>query len=153
MEQPSPPPITSMPLVELHQWWRSLRTSADTIKSRIQEIEGELTRRFGNDFKNALTAQTKLSGEMAWIEAEGNSEIALKGAISKKVEWDSDRLLAVASTMSWDAARTIFKFKAEIPEAIYKGLAVADEKLREQINAARTVTYGEPKVTFHDKAK
>jgi hypothetical protein len=65
--------------------------------------------------------------------------------------WDSDLLLAAMSGMTWDKAKTIFDVKVSIKETVYHSLlATASEDFIAKVNAARTVKYSNPKISFKE---
>lgn len=71
-----------------------------------------------------------------------------KCEVAKRVTWDSDRLAMLAADMEPGAARGLFKIEYSVPETKFK--AVTDTILRHNLTAARTVKYGEPKITLAD---
>ncbi len=71
-----------------------------------------------------------------------------KSEIKKTVTYDGDALMAIAGSIPWEEARTIFKFKADVPEKNFK--ALPDGPLKDAIMAARTARYSEPKITIED---
>jgi hypothetical protein len=71
-----------------------------------------------------------------------------KADISKKVEWDSGVLMSVASNISFDEARKVFKMEFSVPEKIYKELT---PELKAAVDAGRTTKYGDVKVVLVKK--
>lgn len=71
-----------------------------------------------------------------------------KSEIKKTVSYDGDALMAIAGSIPWEEARTIFKFKADVPEKAFK--ALPEGPLKASIMAARSTKYSEPKITLDD---
>lgn len=67
-----------------------------------------------------------------------------KAEIDKTVKWDSPMLETIASTMQWNEARALFKITFEVPEKNFKD---AGDNLKTLLMAARTVKYGQPKIS------
>lgn len=67
-----------------------------------------------------------------------------KAEIDKTVKWDSAALETIASTMPWNEARALFKITFEVPEKNFKD---AGDNLKALLMAARTVKYGQPKIS------
>lgn len=82
------------------------------------------------------------------VNVAGEDGISIKADISKKVEWDSDKLADIARTMSWDAVKANFKMEFSVPEKVYAGLGDAVKLV---FDAARTVKYGDIKITLEKK--
>ena len=138
----TPHKLEEMPLPELRSWYENLKASQNTIKARMAAIDAELVRRTGDTFAAQFREEGKQSGDITAL-AHG---MKLKASISKKVEWNSDMLLAAAGKMPWEKAQQIFKFELSVPEKIYT--ALTDDALKAELSPARTVKYGELKVSF-----
>lgn len=108
--------------------------------STLAQMDAELLSRYGNAFKDIFAAEQKESGTFT-RELDGQK---FKGSKSKKVEWDSAALQALASGMSWDEIKHYFKIKFSVPEAIFNAVAPGD--LRASFSAARTVKNGDLKI-------
>lgn len=130
--------IANATLEDLRNLDEQLKSSAERLKIARAAIEAEVTRRTGSGFN----FNGKLSGDVT----DTKDGVKLKASISKKVEWDTKKLMAVAADMPWDKAQQLFKFELSVPEAIFN--ALTDEALKQQITDARTVKYGELRVTF-----
>lgn len=112
------------------------------MKTRREEVAQELVRRYGDLVGKCFAAADKQSGEMT-IEV---GAVKLKAKIDKEVKWDSPALRAVAGSMPWELAQQIFDIKMAVPEKIYTALTGTDLKAR--ITEARTVKYGNLKITL-----
>lgn len=130
--------IANATLEDLRGLDAQLKAHADQIKVMRATIEAELTRRT----KDAFDFAGKQSGDVTSI-IQG---IKLKASIDKKVKWDTKKLMAVAATLPWDKAQQLFKFELAVPETVYN--ALTDDTLKKQITDARTVNYGDLRVTF-----
>lgn len=117
----------------------------DTInaqKAMLVEIQNELLRRHGEALKAKLDAAGKVDGS-ASMELDG---VKLTYKVSKEIDWDNEKLKAIAASMDWASASRIFDIKFKVPERVYN--AIPDTSLVARLNEARTVTYKEPAVTF-----
>lgn len=148
--------LTKVTLTELHE---CLLMAESEVKACVRELEkakldvapiqAELERRYGAALAAEYNAQKKQSGT---VRLELPEDFEAVADASKKVEWDSGKLMAVASTMSWDQASKLFKIDFSVPEKIYSGLAAANPELAKAIDAARAVKYGKPKITLQKRS-
>ena len=111
----------------------------DKEKVAIAEIDTEYLRRFGSRLVGVLHSASKQS---TTVDIEGGFKA--KGSISKTVKWDSDVLQTIAASMTWEEIKHYFKIDFAVPEAIFKALPPG--KLKEAVQKARTVKYGDLKV-------
>ena len=98
----------------------------------------------------ALAVPLALTGFKKEEKTDGTIRFAsddtiFKAVIGKTVSYDNDKLLAIINSIPWDTAKTIFKIKLEVGERAFK--AITDEDLKQRLTDARTVKYGEPKIT------
>ena len=117
------------------------KDSIDRLTAHIAEIDAEYLRRFGSHLESVLTDAGKQSTS---VDVEGGFKA--KGSISKTVKWDGAVLQTIAASMSWEEIRHYFKIDFAVPEAIFKALPPG--KLKEAVEKARTVKYGDLKVTI-----
>jgi hypothetical protein len=108
----------------------------------LVEIQSELLKRHGDMLAAKLSASGKSDGS-ASLEIDG---IKLTYKVAKDIDWDNDKLKAIASSMDWATASRVFDIKFKVPERIYN--AIPDIALVNRLNEARTVTYKEPTVQF-----
>ena len=115
----------------------------DKAIAAAQEIRGqavaEITRRHREHAEAQLTRDGKSFGTTRYA-IPGNEAYFLKGEITRKVSWDSGKLLGIALSMPEADAKATFKFDMSVPEAKY---AQATGNFRAALEAARTETLGE----------
>lgn len=138
-----PRSVTEMSLGEIQGFIAMHENNIDASKRKIEELNGELRRRFENLLKDALNQQDKQHGQHTF-EVDG---FKLTGEIRSTVKWDSRKLEDIASSMPWHEAQRLFKIDFSVPEKTFH--TISDQKLLGLLVEARTVKYSEPKVTFH----
>lgn len=115
------------------------------ITAKLKAIQAEMNERFSASIIRNLADQDKQSGTVNLPLQDGMSA---KGVVSKKVDWDSVRLLSIAQSMPWEKVTKLFKIEFSVPEKVYEGIAIADEDLKKRLDTARTVTYPAPKISL-----
>lgn len=138
-------PIEEVPLDVLRAMQLAAAARMDSAKADIAGIQAEISRRLGESVKRAFEQAGKEHGTLTLPLQDG---LTAKCDISKKVDWDSAALMAVAQTMPWDRVNAIFKIRFEVSETVYKGIEAADPDLKGRIDKARTVTFGTPKIAL-----
>jgi hypothetical protein len=134
--------LTKKSIAELRSLSIDINEAIVTQKAMISHIDMELVRRHGDSMKAMMTADGKTHGEIS-REIDG---VKLTYSAKAKIKWDSEILSEIASTLPWATAKKVFKIEFSIPEKTFN--ALTDDRLIAQANAARTVEYTEPKVTF-----
>jgi len=114
-------------------------------KRNADAIQSEIDSRLSPSAIAALAQQDKQHGTVNLPCQDG---ITAKCVVDKKVEWDSDRLFAIAMTLPQEQARALMKFAVSVPEKNWEGIATANPELAERLKVARTTKYGAPKVTL-----
>jgi hypothetical protein len=71
-----------------------------------------------------------------------------QAVVDKRVEWNSDALKDVALEMLPQEASELFRITYSVPEANFK--SVLNPTLKAKLVVARTVKYGEPKISLAD---
>lgn len=71
-----------------------------------------------------------------------------KAVIDKRVSWNSDKLQAVAGSIPFEDAQRLFDVEYSMSAKAFD--SVTDEKLKARLIEARTVKYGEPKISKVD---
>jgi hypothetical protein len=146
---PTAEALQTMPLADLRQYAAAVETDFNFAKEERAKVAAALTARFKAATLQALAAKGKDSGKVALTLEDGKPAEA---EVSKTVEWDSDKLMAVAQGMSFADVMTRFKVKFSMSEAAYKNLLPSDPQ-KATIDAARTVKYGDPKINLAPAAK
>ncbi|CAB4120998.1 hypothetical protein UFOVP4_56 [uncultured Caudovirales phage] len=118
-------------------------------KAWFSRVQRELSDRLEGSVKNELAALDKATGTVN-IPLQGG--MIAKGIIDKKVEWDNDKLMAIAWAMPWERVTKIFKITFSVPERVYDGIRAADEALAAKLDTARTIKVGDPKITLSREA-
>ncbi len=118
------------------------RNVLNRAKFELEMLEAEVVRRKAVTVQTLLDASNKASGTVSFEDGD----LLYKGEVSKKVEWDGDKLRAIAAKMPWITAEKVFDIKFSVPERVFS--AITDESLLAQLNDARTVKYGTPVVKF-----
>lgn len=116
------------------------RDFLDRLKKLSKQLEDELHTRFSAALSDKLKANSASSGT---IEVDGHK---IKGAISKTVKWDNDKLKAAASVLSWEEIEHYFKIAFSISETVFKGTPPGP--LKKIMADARTVKYDDLKVSL-----
>ena len=137
-----PRPTTEMSLAELQGYISMHEENIEGSKRRLEELTGELRRRFEPTLKEALAKQDKQSGQHTF-EADGYK---LTGEIRATVKWDSAALEQIASTLPYEQVKRMFKIEFSMPEKVFQ--SINEPKLLDRLIDARTVKYSEPKVSF-----
>lgn len=147
-DRPFPPAATehaAMTLPQLHAALEFRTKEMTDAKARAAIIAAEIHSRLESSAKQAFEQADKTHGQMKLSLQDG---LAAEVKIDRKVDWDSTKLQAVAQTLPWDRVKEMFKITFSMPEAIYKGVSALDPELRAKIDAARTETFGIPKITL-----
>ena len=110
-------------------------------KARIQKIDEIIVERLAEQAKNAMSAKTH--GDVTLETPAGK----FKASIDKTVKWDSTKLQNLAATLPWEKVIGIFKIDFSVPEAKYNALKDIEPMLAEKVEDARTVKYGDLKIT------
>lgn len=140
--------LMGLTMRELLNEQKSVNDLLATAKSCVAAVQSEINGRLGKSGVNDLTAMGKTHGTVT-LELQDN--MSAKVVVDRKVKWDGGKLLAVAQTMPWDKAMSIFKLDVSMSETAYKGVAMLDAELKAKIDDARTETIGEPKVTLQEE--
>ena len=138
------PPLNELPISDIYALQETLAAEAAALKTQQAALKAEFTRRWGDVLTQQLATTLKSTTN---LEDMG---FQIKGEIDKTVSWDSKKLMDLAATMPFADVLAFFKIKFELPEATYKALLPSDPK-KAAIDAARTVKYGDIKVTLSKK--
>lgn len=149
MTEGKQPDLSGMSYVALLAVQDEAAEELANMKAWQATVANAVADRLGASAKAAYDQQNKQSGSMSLPLQDG---IIAKVDIDKRVEWDSDKLLAVAQTLPWDRARSLFKMALSVPENTYKVLKDVAPDLAVKIDEARTVKYGLPKIKLVKEA-
>ena len=138
-------PLSEYPLEQLYREAEGVKHVMDDFKTRANLIQAEIEARTADAVKLAISQAGKSHGT---IRAQITNTLSAKIDISKKVEWDSAKLQAIAQTLPWERVAKIFKIDFSISEKIYDGIGAALPELADKIDMARTVKYSAPKVVL-----
>lgn len=113
-------------------------------KARLEELNSSIAAMAQPLAAAAYEREGKPDGTVRFASGDA----IFKSVVSKTVSYDGDKLMEIAGSIPWEQSRTIFKFKADVPEKNFK--ALEDGDLKSRIMAARTVKYGEAKITIDE---
>jgi len=124
--------------------------SKKSIKQVEALIQENVTQRYYKAIFEQYRHKGKQSGSITYAPQEEGSElVVIEANIPKKVAWDHTKLMNVFGALDFDVASKYMKVEFKLSEANY-GLIMDGpdftEELQNQVNAARTITLGEPKV-------
>lgn len=137
-------------LRELHKQQTDIFYDAERLKNRLKALQENILAATAERVNQMYSLSGKQHGT---VNVDGGDGIVIKGAIDKKVEWDSAVLMGVASTLPWDKVREIFKIEFSVPEKMYAALkdhGITPEQII-AIDAARTTKYAPLKVSLEAK--
>lgn len=121
----------------------AVERNKSVLDAQLKSLNEELREAVGKTFQSAFDVANKLSGDITMLV----EDVKLKGKIPKKVSWDNKILQKLASSMPWEKAQKIFDIKFTVPEKNYSAISIAGEnELLAQLDAARTVEYGDLKI-------
>jgi len=124
-----------------------LASQIASLQAKLKETDASIAALLDRPVDDEFDAAGKQHGVVS-LQVEG---IDVKAEITKTVAWDSEKLLTAMSGMTWEKAKTIFDVKVSIKETVYNSLlATASEDFIAKINAARTVKYSDPKISFKE---
>lgn len=136
--QVTPESLKALQLPDLVAKREAAAEQAAFWKSVVGMVDVEMAERARPALEAAYAAQDKLSGKLTVTAGDG---IEFIGEKKKDVKWDSQKLMAIASTMAWPQAQALFKIEFSVPEKTYGGLAGSNPDLKAKIDEARTVDY------------
>jgi hypothetical protein len=121
----------------LDAFMKKAKADLADLNGRIKEVAAPLVAR-------AYERDAKAEGTVRFT-ADNHT---FKCEVGKTVKWDSAMLQGIASQMVPAAAALLFKIEYSVPEAQFK--AINDDVLSRSLLQARTVKYGDPKITLDD---
>lgn len=139
--------ISRMSVSDLHKEWKKLAQEGEELIAKRDAVLAALSEKTQSNLSKLFTAKGKPSGEVT-AEIDG---IKVKLEVSKKVKWDDALLREAAVLIPADKVESIISSELSIGEKTYAVLSTLldkDSEVYKKIEAARTVTYGEPKIGF-----
>jgi hypothetical protein len=112
-------------------------------KQHMADLEAEVSRRQENTAADIFRTAKKDHGSVSFVDNDGNK---FKVEVKREVKWDSDKLQAIASGMSWGEVERTFDIKFNVPERIYN--TMNDIELRTKLDTARTTKTSDMRVVF-----
>lgn len=128
------------------------RLQAELLASRplsntIELINRAIAEKYDATAKLAFEKAAKTDGKVS-VDLPGG--LKLSASISKRVDWDQDKLMAAAKNLPWADVQHYFTIKFGVPEKIYKALPPSSE-LKAKLDEARTEKRGEMTITLERK--
>ena len=139
------PDLSGLGYAALKQVLDEAKEELELQKRWLGLVQDEIDTRLAPSGAAAMQAAGKRFGTIN-LPIQGG--LVAKCEISKKVEWDSEKLIEIAQTMPWERVIAVFNIKFSVSEKIWDGISSLGGPLAERIKSARTVKYGEPKVTI-----
>ena len=134
--------LDTISVVRLREIHDELVAQAALAKKQIEEIKGELLNRYKDEALQEIFARGKEHGEHT-IEKDG---VKIVCEVGHKVTWDTEKLKAIASTLSPETVQRLLKVTITVPERVYQ--SVTEKDLLDKLTDARTVKYENPKFSF-----
>lgn len=110
-----------------------------------KNVQAEISSRWAEKVAEKYAQMKKEGGAVSIRQPDG---LTVKAISSKKVEWDETQLRGLASQMDQPQFDHYFKFSISVPEKVY---ASCSPNIKEEFDKARTVKWGEPKITLEVK--
>ena len=139
------PDLTGLGYAALMDIIAEAKEELESQKAWIATIQDEIDVRLAPSVAAAIREAGKQHGTIN-LPIQGG--LIAKGEISKKVEWDSAKLIEIAQTMPWERVSAVFNIKFSVSEKTWDGIVAVGGPLADKIKAARTVKYSAPKVTI-----
>lgn len=134
--------LPSLSLDALRDLWVNYKRAAELAKNMQETINAEILRRYTDKVRAELSARGREHGEVTINEDDASVKVEVRATI----KWDSESLRRIYN--DHPEARGLFKVEMSIPEKAY---ATVPATLKDSVDAARTVTYSEPKPSFITK--
>lgn len=131
--------LPTLSLDALRGLWLNYKRAAELAKNMQSLVDDELRKRFASRVREELNARGREHGEVTIKEDDASLKIEVRAT----VKWDSEKLRLIYT--KHPEYRGSFKVEISVPEKAYVALP---SDIKEQVDAARTVTYSEPKPTF-----
>lgn len=155
MDQPAPTatavesllrPYAALAVDALYAEQERLKGEAAAIKVKRDALAAELSSRFTAQIDSTQSIIAKST-----VHLDVAPGIVADRVTKNEVDWDSEKLLVIASGMTWERVRKLFKIELSMSAAIYKGVAAIDEDLKAKLDDARTLKPVHGSVTLSKK--
>lgn len=138
-------------LIELRGQYEGSRAAAAALLQPydrvIDLINRAISEKYTETAKFAFEKAGKTDGKVS-VDLPGG--LKLSGSVTKRVDWDQDKLMAAAKNMPWQDVQHYFTIKFGVPEKIYKALPPSSE-FKAKLDEARTVKLGDLAITLERK--
>lgn len=132
-------------LTQLYEQREAVAAAVAAARSDLAHIDAQIDALVA---PKALTVYDLTGKQFGKVRVEVGDGLVAEADISKKVEWDSDKLMEIAKSLPWETVQETFKIKFEVPERTYNALP---DELKTMVDMARAVKYGTPKITLKRK--
>lgn len=126
---------------DLSTMQREIKAEENALKERKKNLNKALFARYSDQIAEQLKANGKDFGKIHLVD----SQIGVEVDVPKKVDWDQDKLRSALDCMDQDTARHYAKVKVTIGEREFNA---APPEIKSALIVARTVTPGDPRITF-----
>lgn len=126
---------------ELADMQKAISKAESDLKALKADFALGLQLKYGDKVMAAFQSEKKGTGKIHMTD--GN--IGMEVDISKKVDWDQDKIRSVLDQMDAETALHYAKVKITVAERDYNS---APPDIKPLLAAARTVTPGTPRITF-----
>lgn len=130
------------PIGQLIEMRQTAAESLASAKTFIASIDEEISRRYAGLAHSEYERVDKSHGKVTFNAPD---DVKIESVITKTVKWDSGLLQKIAFDMPWENVQKLFKVQFSMAEPVFQGLV--DEEIAKKVGAARTVKYGDPKIT------
>lgn len=126
-------------------------------KAKIDAMKAELLKRRSDEVKARFASEGKEHGTLSIAQiknTDGSPAFSVKAEIRRDVRYDSEALLGIASSMTWDQVKALFEIKMSVSSKIYDALEATHPDLKNRIDReARTTKYSDPSLKLEPAKK
>ena len=141
--------LMRMSVGDLYEYHAAVKHAAEQAALEVKAVNAVIAERFSLQMQDAYNRADKAHGTMRVDLGDG---IEAKGEVSKTVSWDQSKLQAMAADMDWPTVSHFFNITFKVPEKVYDGLP-PDDPRKKLFDEARTVKYGDGKITLEKKGE
>ncbi len=132
--------ISDLSVAELMAHQATLESRKNALKADEAELAAEMDRRFGEAVQASLKTAGKTYGTLTEV-IPGADGLRLKHYTRLDVRWDSDKLMAWASTQPWHIVSHYCDVTFKVKEAVFKAIEPGSD-IQKAIAPARTEKIG-----------